>query len=294
MDFLNDLIAPKEDIKNITGTWCIARWVPDIATGEILNVGVMFLGNNGEMEMRFLDDYSRIECLYNSSHAPFHAELCQKVAKATFLEDPTKRGVISPNLIIEDRGFAQGENPEIIISRLFSSVITLAQPRIKKGRKDPFQSLSRELAYSKIKQSLIEDLGLHFSEYIPSNPFYNFKDRYGEEKLYLPFQKDKVKGKYQSKATLSSAAYADPWRVKSNLYEGFKNVETALNNELIENAAIFIALPGDGLDKLVNENINDEIETFYNFSKRHGIPIYSHMEPEQLAHDASKWMNIAA
>lgn len=289
MDILNSYIKSKSP-SSVSGQWSVAQWTPDIATGEILNIGVTFYGKNGETSFKMLSDYERLSCLYDSTSVEFHADLACKVAKEFLSSTPDFSGKISPNLQIECRGFAQGHSAEEIVERLYSSVITLGKPCKKKIRKERFNSVALDSAYNSIKIKLKKSLALNYESHVPNNPYREISDSFGSEKIYLPF----TRNENQSSASLATAAYADPWRVKSYLYEGFRNVETALNQGIITDGALFIVLPGDGLAKKDEEQINDELSTFYSFTKRHGIVIDSHSDIEELSGSIEKWCAATA
>lgn len=287
MNILNSYIDTKTS-NNVSGQWSVARWTPDIATGETLNIGVMFLGSNGDTSFRMLNDYERLSCLFDSKSAEFHAELACKVATEFFSGTPEFAGNVSPNLQIECRGFAQGTSSEEIVERLYSSVVTLGKPCQKKVRKERFSSIALDSAYNSIKLNLKKSLDLNYESHVPKNPYHEISDSFGKEKIYLPF----TRNRNQSSASLATAAYADPWRVKSYLYEGFRNVETALKKSIIEDGALFIVLPGGGLAKKDEEQINDELSTFYSFTKRHGIDIYSHVDIPTLSGSINEWCSL--
>lgn len=285
MDTLDSIFSPSNQQELVSGQWSVARWVPDIATGEVLNIGVIVLTSDGQHELRMLDDYERLSCLFNSKNAAFHAELACKVAKEYLSSSPNFTGSISPTLHIESRGFAQGKTLEAIINRLYASVVTLGKPRQKPQRKQKFQSISIDSAYSSIKEKLKKSLQIDYESHVPQNPYHTISDSFGTEKIYLPFMRDKNK----QAASLATAAYADSYRVKSYLYDGFRNVETALNKNIIDEGALFIVLPGEGLDKETDERIHDELTTFYSFTKRHGIYIESSNDIALLTSSINSW-----
>lgn len=285
MDTLDSIFKDEVQDTQISGQWSVAQWIPDIATGEVLNIGVSVLTSNGQHEIKMLDNFERLECLFNSKHAAFHAELACQVAREYLSSAPNHTGVISPNLKIENRGFAQGNDIEEIISRLYTSVITLGIPRPKKSRKEPFQHVSRDTAYNGIRSQLKKSLNIEFEHHVPNNPYHKIEDEYGTETIYLPFTKKDPK----QAASLATAAYSDSFRVKSYLYDAFRSVETALNQNIINEGALFIVLPGNGLDKSIDEQINDEISTFYSFTKRHGIFIESNDSVAMLTESISNW-----
>lgn len=283
MSLLNELFekaAPKAGIK---GRWFTARWQPDLATGEVFNIGVGFVSSEGELSLRLLNEFSRLECLFDSSNAAFHAELACQLVSECMNADPSRRGNLLAGVAIEDRGFAQGSDSASIVDRLYSDVVSLGRPRHVQGKKKPFIPVSRDYAYDRVKAHLRHTLNIEFERHVPQDPFKEVSDAYGDEKLYLPFQRD------GGVATLTSAAYADPWRVKSQLFEGFRSVETALKKDLSESAALFVVLPGEGLSQETIDSLDKEFEAFYAFVKRHEIHMESYADLTDLSESVSEW-----
>ena len=58
LEELFEKAAPKAGIR---GTWFTARWQPDIATGEALNRGVGFVSSDGDLTLKLLNEFSRLE-----------------------------------------------------------------------------------------------------------------------------------------------------------------------------------------------------------------------------------------
>ncbi|WP_417545696.1 hypothetical protein [Marinobacter sp.] len=283
MNGLEELFAKAAPKAGIQGNWFTARWQPDMATGEVLNIGVGFVSSEGELSLRLLNEFSRLECLFDSSNAAFHAELACQVVDECMRSNPQRRGNILAGVTIEERGFAQGADNESIVDRLYADVVTLGRPKATKGKKKPFVPVSRDVAYDKVKKRLKLALKMDYGKHVPEDPFKEVSDIYGNEKLYLPFQRD------NGVATLTSAAYADPWRVKSQLFEGFRAVETALKNKISENAALFVVMPGEGLTKETFQSLEKEFEEFYAFVQRHEIQMESHEDLDELGVSVSDW-----
>lgn len=283
MNGLEELFEKAAPKAGIQGTWFAARWQPDIATGETLNIGVGFVSSEGDLTLQLLNDFSRLECLFDSSNAAFHAELACQVVEECLRASPYRRGSLLAGVTIDDRGFAQGYDNQSIVGRLYSEVVTLGKPRPVKGKKKPFAPVSRDIAYESLKVHLKKSLKLDYERYVPKNPYAEVNDSFGREKLYLPFQREK------GVATLASAAYADPYRVKSQLYEGFRSVETALKNKISEDAALFVVLPGEGLSKEAFESLEKEFEEFYAFVRRHDIHMESHEHLIALGDSVLEW-----
>lgn len=287
MNGLEELFAKAAPKAGVTGQWFVARWQPDIATGEMLNIGIGFVSDEGELSLRLLNSFERLQCLFDSSNAAFHAELACQVIEECMRRDPFRRGSLFTGITIENRGFAQGLDNESVADRLYSEVVTLGKPREMKGKRKNFVPLPRDTAYEKLKNDLKKKMDLDFERHVPRDPYKVVSDSYGEEKLYLPFQRQ------GGVATLVSGAYADRFRVKSELFEGFRVVETARKKKISDDAALFVVLPGEGLARDVWEVLEGEFETFYSFVRRHDLYMSSHEDLDQLGDDITNWCKAA-
>jgi len=288
MNGLEELFEKAAAKSGIQGKWFAARWQPDIATGEVLNIGVGFVSNDGELTLRLLNEFGRLECLFDSNNAAFHAELACQIVEECMRADPQRRGNLLAGVTIEEQGFAQGSDNEGIIGRLYSEVVTLGRARPTKGKKKPFVPVSRDYAYENLRKQLKKRLNLDYEKHVPKDPFKEVNDEFGLDRLYLPFQRE------HGVATLASAAYADPWRVKSHLWEGFRSVETALKNGLSDEGALFVVMPGEGLSTDVFKTLEHQFEEFYAFVKRHDIQIESHEHLIELGESISNWCQAEA
>jgi len=271
----------------LTGRWFTAKWIPDPGSGELLNIGVGFVADGGELSMKFAEDFTRLACLYDEGLAEFHAKLACQMAFEILSEDTSRRGKLTDNLIIEDRGYAQCADADLFVKQLFDDLVTIARPKTA-DRKQPFTSIALETAYNRIKHDLKIALGIHHAEHCPSDPYQTVNDKFGAERLYLPFRKS------TSVATLTTAAYANPYRVKSNLYDGFRSVEIALQKKIAGAGAMFVVLPGDGLDAKMKTEIENEIDQVYAFTRRHHIHIESDVDVGMLGARVAEWCEVAA
>lgn len=292
---MNALEAIFKNHKNtlaISGDWFIARWTPDIATGEMLNIGVCFVSNDGIKDYRMLDNFDRVTCLYSAGNAAFHARLACEVAESYFSSNALFDNVSLPNLRIEKRGFTQGDDAESVVERLFSSVVPLATPKAAVLQKNRFSSISSKSANTRVKNYLKKILSDEYERYVPDNPCIKVEDKFGESSVYLPFirpGKDK-----NDAATIASAAYVDQWRAKASLYDGMRDIETVLNAGKINEGLLAVVLPSTDLNKDDRTKIMDEYLTFERYAKRSGMTIKSGDSIDAVGADIHKWLKKTA
>lgn len=277
MDSLEQLLANKRPASNVQGNWFAIQWIPNVASGEILNIGVAFQDTNGETSLKMLDYFDRIACLY-SSEMKFQVELACDVSRSVIL----KHGPIhdlAHQIKCFSRGYAQGKSAAAIIENLYDSVITLGKKiRVKQPRS--FASVSRDSLYNNLKVQLKQYLELDFSKHVPENPFETIAKQH---QIYLPYRKD------NAIATLATAAYSDVQRVKCNLFEGYRDLDVATQHHNPKSSAFFLLLPGDDLEKSKQIEIENELDKFTWHLDQHNIKVHSHVSQQQLGDEIANW-----
>lgn len=124
------------------GEWFAMRWQPDIATDEILNVGVVFRErDSGRVTIKTLDYWDRLDCLFGDV-AREQLEFLLEIESSQIrygLQVPS-----SANMKFSQPRLARGESAGEIIDRLYDRVVTLGRKR-KAQRDEPrFQGISTD------------------------------------------------------------------------------------------------------------------------------------------------------
>ncbi len=109
----------------VSGKWFPIRLVPDLATGELLNVGVGFIDSRRKLHVKILDSARVFECMYGPAGLENFTFLLtvlrehfQKTAQAI---SP------SPHIVLGARSYAAGESVPEILESLYQSQVTLAR-----------------------------------------------------------------------------------------------------------------------------------------------------------------------
>ncbi|WP_156955244.1 hypothetical protein [Polaromonas glacialis] len=125
MHSLLQLLDPK-DIPfkpRAEGIWQVARLCLDRATGEQLNVGVVFTDHQGGgITSRFLSNLSGLRCLYNDDMADDAGFLIDQAEQAL------GQGVRIPsgwNISLGEPLFVRGETPQSIVDSMFKRMVPL-------------------------------------------------------------------------------------------------------------------------------------------------------------------------
>lgn len=281
MNMLDNLLREKSYSANIQGEWFTVQWKPDIATSEVLNIGVVIKDRSGEISLRMLDNFERVKCLY-SEDALFSAELACKVAREYILSVKRFDLVIGESIHIKSNGFFQGLNAETVINRLFDTVVPLARVQNKRAV-NKFSPVDRDGLYTGLKERLKDKLQLEYSLHCPVNPFINIDKGGVNHSIFLPFKKT------DGIATLASAVYSDPNRVKCNLYDAQRDIELARYELKTSKSAIFFLTNASGLSEPKQAQIDEVVDTFTWYMKSKKVFIGAHSSPEDLAGEIAEW-----
>lgn len=286
MDILNKLLSEKQKQPNVSGQWFAIQWTPDIATAERLNIGVGFVEQSGEISVSLLDYFERIACLY-SKDMIFQLSLACDVSRELIFKRKIHDGYLTPQIRCRIGGFAQGKNTAEILSTLYKSIVPLGikhnTPRSKN-----FTSTSRDALYNGLRNTLKINLEMDFHYHVPENPYQEILDGSRKQVVYLPFRKD------DGIATLVSADYSDPQRVKCNIYDGYRDIDIAFQHLKSKSKAIFVLLPDDSLKPEHKNSIENSLDQFIWFMNKHNVFVESHITPTNLADEISTWCKTKA
>ncbi|WP_318493451.1 hypothetical protein [Photobacterium leiognathi] len=126
MDKINNALGQMPPLQTITGTWYAIQCMPDIATKEVLNIGVG-VEIDGKAYVRLLDLFDRVECLY-ARDMVFHAELACAMTRDSIMSQGFTED-INHHIRCDKRGFTQGESVDQILNRLYDAVVSLGKLR---------------------------------------------------------------------------------------------------------------------------------------------------------------------
>lgn len=105
------------------GVWQVARLCLDKATGEQLNVGVVFTSHrDGSTTSRFLRNVATLRCLYNDDMADDASFLIDQAEQAL------EQGIRLPegwNISLTPPFFVRGESPDAIVQSMFQRMVPL-------------------------------------------------------------------------------------------------------------------------------------------------------------------------
>lgn len=282
MKTLNDILNSTSRTTYVSGNWYQFQWIPDITTGESLNIGVGFKERSGEFSVQMLDYYERINCFYGKE-MQFQLELACNVARElVFKKELTDSYNLTPQIKLTKKGFAQGKNASEVLVILYKNTVPLGK-KVRKPATNRFSSTSRDAVYNSLKEKLKMNLDVTYSLHVPENPYKTVSEGNVIHNLFLPYTKT------NGIATLVSTAYSDVQRVKCNLFDGYRDIDIASNHLKTKGNAVFLMLPDDSLKPETQLEIENELDKFIWLLKPHNFHVGSHVEVDSLADEIAEW-----
>ena len=262
------------------GTWHCIQWTPEVTSQERVNLGVAFVSYCGEKQIQFVQDFTRLNCMYGSD-AEYNARLACRIAQIMFENEDESQMWKSLQVNIVNGGFAQGDEIFSILSSLMADVVPLSRPHVKapRFRRSP---ITQKRAYSRIDQYLSEELGDDYREYVPKNP--KVKTALGFE-LFLPFRR----GGNKEVATIVSADFTKAERVQSELYLGHRDISIAGADDRYESGSIFILQPYSNMNNEDYRAAKKEVQDFTHYVRSLRIPYEVGEDIEELNVKVRDW-----
>lgn len=263
----------------VKGKWYRVQWTPDLSAGERLNLGVAFVPVDGKPYVQTIEEFGRLRCLFDES-AEFHARLACRVAELMVESEPNPEMWNNPQLRIVEGGFAQGESTTEIVDRLMSDVVPLGVPQ--RSRAEQHKPINQKRAYKQVNDALSFRLGNKYREHVPENP--KVSTEIGIN-LFLPFRRSQG----SEAATLVSADFTKPEKIKGELYIGQRDITMATRQNEFKRGAMFILRPGGYMKREVMQAAEEEVREFSRYLQSLGIPYYLGKDTEELTDIIKDW-----
>lgn len=210
-----------------SGVVMVLRCVPDVFTGERLNIGVAAIDPNGKRACKVITEPGRLECLYGEAAA--NVLLLAKAAEEAFMAGaPMPTGQIT----LDEPAPFYNTTLDDVVQQVFADQVTVALPRRQDSSK---KSLDDEEAWRlvsnhiKLKQHLQADV-------IASTPHVLIETERGTRSVTAPLQPKHGVG------TVRSADYSAA-TLKAHLMDSLLDLECAARYRNKRGMGIFILRP---------------------------------------------------
>ncbi len=148
------------DHPKVRGTWFNIRIIPDLATGETLNIGVGFVGQDNRLELKLLDRFDAFDCLYRNRLSVENVRLLVQIVRVSMpegLQNGQTPVIPSPHVMFSSLKFISGDSIHAILDDLYRETVTMAHVAPAKGVvEEKPDSLSNKLAREKVFDAMFQ------------------------------------------------------------------------------------------------------------------------------------------
>lgn len=290
MNPLADLILPKPATAKPPpawrGEWFKISLMPDLAAGEVFNVGVAFRSTSGELHAKWLDDFSRLRCLYGDDIEEETRFLLALAANAA--ENGKDRP--SPNIRYSDPQYATGESIEEILDSLFSMTVSLGRPhRQRYDRDDPaFSGLNTAKARASVIKNVQLKAGIHARNLIPELSMVTLMEQQGRRySIDLPLRHERGIG------TIVSACYKKRNSSEMQLHRAYADLDVGARHYQ-KPVGLFVLRPGEsnGLTTAERDGMDDLLDRMLWKFRRDNLHIDVEEKTERLADRVLEWAGL--
>jgi hypothetical protein len=296
MERLQKKLKPEKSRSAVCGNWFNIRLRPDIATGELLNIGVGFIDGGGRVYSRVLKDFSRLNCLYDDridiEDIEFIAEITENLLDRTRFSE-IERLQFSPNILFSERKYAAGQSIDSIITPLFNDTVTLAWPHPEKlyDESDRFKYYNNSSVRKAVFSKLRELMGYAAEDIISKDPKYTINVGNKIRELDLPLQSSRA----HVTGTIVSAWYKNLYRAEHNILKAAMDLRTAKKYLKENKFGLFVFQPDitSGLDEHALDQIEDIIDQSAWQLRMDGIDVAVESKEDDLAREIFRWHRAA-
>lgn len=284
------LTPPNKNVNKVKGQWFNIRLCPDLATGELLNIGVAVIVED-RIHVRLLNHVDRLSCLYDErislNELTFFTDLIEEYLDGARNPDVINKS-FSPHLVFGDLKFASGPTVAAILDNLYLNTVTLAKPK-EAIKKEIFKSIKTDDVRKEVLEKLTLKMGIEAAQLVSEDSRYFIK---GDDGYFidLPLQSKIVIG------SIVSAWYSNPFRVENNILRASSDLEIARQLFPKHGFGLFVLRPDkkSGLEKMklqmIDKTIDDNIWKFHKMNIHLGVE----SETEHLAQDIHEWYRKVA
>lgn len=239
---LKEVLSTDQAGPAISGTWRSISLCLDDTACEFHNVGVMFT-HGGQVEVRMLDTFERLKCLYDSRVDQRTLEYLLSDIEATLIATQGDvSGQLSDTIRLGQPLHAAGASAEDIVDEFFADVVTLARPR--RGR---VASRFRYRSNSKLRHAMLalmtKRLGMEASHVIQDQPYRLLMKSGHTIDVDVPLLSGQAVG------SIVSAWYKSPMVVENNILQAAADLNLVASNSKRQPAmSVLIPDAESGLD----------------------------------------------
>lgn len=274
------IVENSQNQRLLRGEWSLIQWNPDIATEELLNIGVA-LNIEGQIQFKMLDYFERLTCLFDERAIQHLQDVIELSENA--LKNNSKN--FSDQIIWKNKGRTKGVSEKEILDRLYSRVITLGKPCQNKNQvRTDFKMVRSDALITRITKNLRDEFkgDQDLLKFLPSEKYIQHQD----DSFLVPLRSEKAFG------SIVSVVSSNTDKIKANYLTNVNDLKTAA---IIENkeATFFVLTPSDDelnkLDSNKADQIDSLIESLNRKQEQQGIKIENEYSEEVLKDKMAWW-----
>lgn len=273
----------------VQGTWQAIQFQPDFATGERFNIGVVFFEHRKNIpHARLLPSLVGFKALYGSDGADNFKFLLALLREQIF--DERKVVSPSPQIIFTKKKFAAGNNPQEIVDRLFTSMVTLSLAKEDDDEHAHPATLKTEKLRQRVASLARKKMGKEWITIFRDDPV-SIADRNGTaHALDLPIWRGEDLISAQIYGTILSAQFRSAAHRAASLSSGYVNFSQAAAFATKAKGGLLILRPdanNPSYDKSLLQDIDNDIDKItWTYLKNKNIKVHVGETAEDLTNAA--------
>lgn len=275
----------------IQASWSQIRFTPDLVTNEQLAVGVL-INHEDIVHTKFIEDFSRLECAYGADMVGY-VKSCIELFE-DFLHCNYENS-FSSQLILEKRGFVQGESIDELLDELLIRAAPLSLPhQNKKSFKKQFHTVKTVKFHSEVKSYIKNKMGDIYKEIFTGNETVLVGDPsigYRRLPVAINIEQNRKIG------DLLSTVYATPETIEINCLKSLENLRAVKKYASKDSDfKLFILSPDEpNMDLLSRSDKIKRKEIIGNFKwslRSEGIDLIEEYSVDKASEQLIEWSGI--
>ena len=125
---LSGLLRDNPEQPTVKGRWFPIRLSPDLATGEILNVGIGFIDTDNQLHTKILNSTTPFRKLYGSAGASNFSFLLALLREHfARIETAEQMMVLSPHIHYGEQYYASGDSVNDVLDQMYDTMVTIGR-----------------------------------------------------------------------------------------------------------------------------------------------------------------------
>lgn len=289
---LRSQITPVEAAE-FEGMWATIELQPNTFIPQRFTIGVVVGSPEGGFVFRLLSDASKFDCVYGKKTAALFKPLIES-AEYTLVRSAKEKVALadilfeSANLFISQPWVTSGRNPEQVLSRLFSDVVTMEPIEEKRHRN--FETLDTEQVRRIVHEELKRIGGIQFERIVTEEYKHVIPadDGGGQHVLNFDLRSEKGAG------SILSAVYKTHGTVELNLLRSSRDLATYGKIRKVDDLALFIMTAKEEQYESSEYSLMRELLDEQSWClERQGFRVVSFDEPEPIAKSILEWASVS-